>query len=91
MIESIIRRCVSSASFVLATESASLAAARRFATAAAMRIESSWVMMDFGGAGRVTASAFLAVSITGGAGGAMAEAFGAVALGGGGVGGLVTT
>src|SRR5262245_1003286 len=59
MIESIILRCVASASFAAAIESRSFAAATRLATAWAMRIESACVM-----SGVVTAC-----GATGGAGG----------------------
>src|SRR5262245_24584856 len=64
MIESIILRCVSSASFAFAIESRNLDAATRFATASAMRTESARVM---------TGGGVTACGATGAAGGLIAR------------------
>ena len=52
MIESVILRCVSSASFAFATESRSFAASMRLRTASAIRTESSREITGLGGFAR---------------------------------------
>src|SRR5689334_17371007 len=76
MIESIILRWVSSASFTFASESRSFAAATRLVTASVILIESARLNTSFGaGAGAVVAFAFAlafaaeSTDVTGGTGG----------------------
>src|SRR3954466_3937130 len=72
MIESIILRCICSASFALATESRSFAAASRFAMASAILTESAAVIMGLGGGSFATLDAVAArftIDSTGGSAG----------------------